>query len=157
MMEEEDLAEKYRAEVSKSIAAESNKRLSEIVNPAEEELLLSQSLIKLANNETTTELAKALMVRLKEVRSALTGHGGNLIVDNLEVVENKGIQKLSLQLNLDGACIACGAAPGTLQAIHDDLMLDDEISSVNFSSNMLLSYDELTREFLQKHGNVTFI
>jgi len=80
-----------------------------------------------------------------------------MIVDKVEVIVVGGVESVSLQLNLDGACIACGAAPGTLQGIQNDLLEDEEISSVLFSASMLDAFDELTREFLKLHGNVTFV
>ena len=66
-------------------------------------------------------------------------------------------QILKLVLNLDGACISCGAAPGTLKGIQDDLLIDEEINSVCFSAAMLEWFNELQREFVLKHGGVKFI
>ena len=40
----------------------------------------------------------------------------------------KGDATLSLVIDLDGACVACGAAPGTLKGIQDDLLADPGIS-----------------------------
>ena len=60
-------------------------------------------------------------------------------------------------MNLDGACVACGAAPGTLEGIQNDLLMDEEVSSVSFSSSMLDHFDNLTSEFLLSHGNVKFV
>ena len=51
-------------------------------------------------------------------------------------------------LTLNGACIACGAAPGTLTGIKFDLENDKEINSVFFDQELLESFDELSREFL---------
>jgi Fe-S cluster biogenesis protein NfuA len=98
------------------------------------------------------------MARLGPVRAALDGHGGGLIVENSSIEKlNNGEKSLSLILNLDGACISCGAAPGTLQGIQDDLLIDPEIISIRFSKSMLEWFDELQKEFLLKHGGVTFV
>ncbi|MDP6742167.1 MAG: NifU family protein [Candidatus Thalassarchaeaceae archaeon] len=156
-MEEDDLAERYRAETSASIAHESDVRLTEVINLEEDEHFSALSLVDLVKEGEASDLVGALMVRLGEVRVALIEHGGTLLVDHVEVVTVEGVESVSLQLNLDGACIACGAAPGTLQGIQDDLLGDKEVSAVLFSASMLNAFDELTREFLQLHGNVTFI
>ena len=98
------------------------------------------------------------MARLGPVRSALDGHGGSIVVDSAEIITtNKGEESLKLVLNLDGACISCGAAPGTLKGIQDDLLIDEEINSVCFSASMLEWFNELQREFVLKHGGVKFI
>ena len=156
-MEEDDLAERYRAEASASIAHESDVRLTEVINLEDDEHFSALSLVNLVKEGDTSDLVAALMVRLGEVRVALIGHGGTLLVDQIRVVTVEGVESVSLQLNLDGTCIACGAAPGTLQGIQDDLLEDEEVSAVRFSASMLENYDELTREFLQLHGNVTFV
>ncbi|DAC50047.1 MAG TPA: hypothetical protein HA340_04380 [Candidatus Thalassarchaeaceae archaeon] len=156
-MEEDDLAERYRAEAAASIAHESDVRLTEFINLEDDEHFSALSLVNLVKEGEVSDLVGALMVRLGEVRVALIDHGGTLLVDHVEVVTVEGVESVSLQLNLDGACIACGAAPGTLQGIQDDLLGDKEVSAVLFSSSMLDAFDELTREFLQLHGNVTFV
>ena len=53
--------------------------------------------------------------------------------------------------------MSCGAAPGTLSGIQDDLMADEEIASIKFNSSMLDWFDEIQREFLLEHGGVTFV
>jgi hypothetical protein len=53
--------------------------------------------------------------------------------------------------------VSCGAAPGTLKGIQDDLLMDDEVVEVRFSSKMLEWFDELQREFVLKHGGVSFV
>ena len=98
------------------------------------------------------------MSRLGIVRAALDGHGGTLLVSNAEVeVNNLGHKVLSLVINLDGACVSCGAAPGTLKGIQDDLLMDDEIISVKFSISMLEWFDEIQKEFVLKFGGVVFV
>jgi len=84
--------------------------------------------------------------------------GGGILVAEAEIeVNNSGRRSLSLVIDLDGACVSCGAAPGTLQGIQDDLLIDDEVSSVRFSSSMLEWFDDLQREFVLKHGGVAFV
>ena len=53
--------------------------------------------------------------------------------------------------------MSCGAAPGTLKGIQDDLLMDSEIIEVRFSSEMLEWFDELQRDFVLKHGGVVFV
>ena len=87
------------------------------------------------------------------MRAALEGHGGGVKVEQATADE----QGVDLVLNLDGACIACGAAPGTLQGIQNDLLATGEVWRIRFSESLLDTFDELGREFVLKHGNVTFI
>ena len=63
----------------------------------------------------------------------------------------------SLVIDLDGACVSCGAAPGTLKGIQDDLLMDPEIERVRFSSGMLEWFDDIQKEFVLKFGGVTFV
>ena len=70
---------------------------------------------------------------------------------------NSGGRALSLVLDLDGACVSCGAAPGTLKGIQDDLLMDSEVTAVRFSSAMLEWFDQLQRDFVLKHGGVAFV
>ena len=56
-----------------------------------------------------------------------------------------------------GACVSCGAAPGTLKGIQDDLLTDDEIIAVRFNAGMLEWFDEIQRDFLLKFGGVSFV
>ena len=60
-------------------------------------------------------------------------------------------------MDLTGACLSCGAAPGTLQGIKADLEKDEEIESVKFSAKLLDTFDDLGREFILAHGNVEFV
>ena len=68
-----------------------------------------------------------------------------------------GSRVLSLIIDLDGACVSCGAAPGTLKGIQDDLLIDNEIISVRFSISMLEWFDEIQKEFVVKFGGVVFV
>ena len=68
--------------------------------------------------EYNTDIIPALMARLGPVRAALDGHGGGLILSSWEFHGGDGARKsLSLVIDLDGACVSCGAAPG-LSLIH---------------------------------------
>ena len=154
---QKDLEEMYRIQTVESITRESERRMLESNAPLENRRLLSLSLIRLVESGDD-ELVPALMSRLGPVRSALEGHGGGLLVSDSAVETlNSGKLALSLVLDLDGACVSCGAAPGTLSGIQDDLMADEEIASIKFNSSMLDWFDEIQREFLLKHGGVTFV
>ena len=128
-------------------------------NNDEDELrrLRNLSLIALIE-ENNSDIIPALMARLGPVRAALDGHGGGLILSSWELHEENGARKsLSLVIDLDGACVSCGAAPGTLKGIQDDLLMDEEVGRVRFSSSMLEWFDEIQKEFVLKFGEVTFI
>ena len=156
-MTDDDLADAYRFEVADSVTAEADTRLEEVLDPAEEERLAGLSLVALVR-DADADLVPALISRLGVVRAALSGHGGGVVVDAAEVVSlSSGTEAVELQLNLDGACIACGAAPGPLQGIQGDLLMDEEVSAVTFSSSLLDTFDELGREFVLAHGGVTFV
>ena len=152
-----DLTESYRAQIEEIMREEALRRISETQSPEELERLNSLSLVKLYES-SNDDLIPALMSRLGIVRAALDGHGGTLLVTNAEVeVNNLGHKVLSLVINLDGACVSCGAAPGTLKGIQDDLLMDDEIISVKFSISMLEWFDEIQKEFVLKFGGVVFV
>ena len=154
---QENLEEIYRIQAAESIIRESERRMSENHDPLENSRLLSLSLIRLVESGDD-DLVPALMSRLGPVRSALEGHGGGLLVSDTAIESlNSGKLALSLVLDLDGACVSCGAAPGTLSGIQDDLMADEEIASIKFNSSMLDWFDEIQREFLLEHGGVTFV
>ena len=88
----------------------------------------------------------------------MESHGvGLLISEGQIIVGRNGQRKLSLVIGLDGACISCGAAPGTLKGIQDDLLADKELDSVRFDSSMLEWFDEIQRDFILKFGGVTFV
>ncbi|DAC67362.1 TPA: hypothetical protein HA325_01105 [Candidatus Thalassarchaeaceae archaeon] len=154
---DDDLAESYRLQVEAMMTAESEKRIAEAHDPAELDRLRSLSLLNLVESKHT-DLIPALMARLGPVRAALDGHGGELIVAQSEVEEmHSGSKALSLVIDLDGACVSCGAAPGTLKGIQDDLLMDEEVVAVCFAASMLEWFNELQREFVLKHGGVTFV
>ena len=60
-------------------------------------------------------------------------------------------------LDLTGACLSCGAAPGTLEGVKTDLEADDEIAKISFCSSLLDTFDDLGREFILAHGKVDFV
>ena len=152
----DDLEDSYRSQIKEIIASESNRLTSERTDPEEEARLLSLSLMDLYNSGE--DLVPALMSRLGPVRAALDGHGGGLVISEINLEENnQGKKSLSLVLDLDGACVSCGAAPGTLKGIQDDLLVDEQVSSVRFSKSMLEWFDELQRDFVMTHGGVTFV
>ena len=136
---------------------EAEKRVLEANDPEELDRLRSLSLIELVEGNHS-DLIPALMARLGPVRAALDGHGGGLILASSEIEKmHNGSNALSLVIDLDGACVSCGAAPGTLKGIQDDLLMDDEVVAVRFSSQMLEWFDELQREFVLLHGGVSFV
>jgi len=155
--EEDGLEKAYKSQIEELIKRESNRLISERHDPIEISRLCSLSLLDLFESGDS-ELVPALMARLGPVRAALDGHGGGILVSEAEIeVNNSGTRSLSLVIDLDGECVSCGAAPGTLKGIQDDLLIDAEVSSVKFSSSMLEWFDELQRDFVLKHGGVTFV
>lgn len=155
--EGDDLAESYRLQVAEMMTAESERRIAEAHDPAELDRLRSLSLLDLVESEDE-DIIPALMARLGPVRAALDGHGGGLLLSKWEVEKmHSGADALSLVIDLDGACVSCGAAPGTLKGIQDDLLLDEEVVSVRFAASMLQWFNELQREFVLIHGGVTFV
>ena len=98
------------------------------------------------------------MARLGPVRAALEGHGGAIVVSSAEVeITNAGHRALSPIIDLDGVCVSCGAAPGTLKGIQDYLLIDEQVYSVKFSSSMLEWFNDIQRDFVLEHGGVTFV
>ena len=157
MEDGDELAEAYRLQVEAIMQKEAEKRVLEANDLAELDRLRSLSLLELVESEHT-DLIPALMSRLGPVRAALDGHGGALVLAKLELEKiHTGSYALSLVIDLDGACVSCGAAPGTLKGIQDDLLMDDEVVAVRFSSKMLEWFDDLQREFVLKYGGVSFV
>lgn len=153
----DSLEEAYRAQIAAAMEKEAQIRVTESHDPEEIFRLETLSLVELYETEDS-DLVPALMARLGPVRAALDGHGGALVVTRAAIEElNSGVRALSLVLDLDGACVSCGAAPGTLQGIQDDLLMDSEVISVRFSSTMLEWFDELQRDFVLNHGGVVFV
>jgi Fe-S cluster biogenesis protein NfuA len=87
----------------------------------------------------------------------LDGHGGGIKVESYEILTIDDKQVIDLVLDLTGACLSCGAAPGTLDGIKVDLESDDEINIIRYSSKLLDTFDELGREFILAHGKVEFV
>ena len=149
-MGEDDLTDIYRQESAKSLESEAAKRIAEAADPIRDARLRATALKDLLESD---DLVPAIIARLGIVRAALEGHGGGVKVEKATADENG----VDLVFNLDGACIACGAAPGTLQGIQNDLLATGEVSRIRFSESLLDTFDELGREFVLKHGNVTFV
>jgi Fe-S cluster biogenesis protein NfuA len=152
-MVEDDLVAKYAAEAKAAMSAEAAKRIAESVDPEVEKVLKATSLMTLINSE---RMVPALLSRLGEVRAALDGHGGGIAVSDLQWA-NDGTDALDLTLDLTGACLSCGAAPGTLDGVKTDLETDSEIHRVRFDKALLDTFDELGREFILAHGKVEFV
>tara|TARA_Y100000768_G_scaffold362081_1_gene320618 strand:+ start:309 stop:782 length:474 start_codon:yes stop_codon:yes gene_type:complete len=152
-MTDDDLVAKYAAEAKAAMSSEAKRRIDEVTDPVEEQRLRSTSLLQIIG---TNEFIPALLSRLGDVRAALDGHGGGIAVSSLEWGEN-GVSELDLVLDLTGACLSCGAAPGTLEGVKKDLEGDDEICRIRFSSALLDTFDELGREFILAHGAVEFV
>jgi len=149
-MGEDDLTDIYRQETAESLETEATKRITEVADPVRDARLRATALRDLLESD---ELVHAIIARLGIVRAALEGHGGGVKVEQA-TADDQGVD---LILNLDGACIACGAAPGTLQGIQNDLLATGEVWRVRFSESLLDTFDDLGREFVLKHGNVTFV
>ena len=152
-MTDDDLVAKYAAEAKAAMSAEASRHIDEMTDPVVEERLRTTPLLNFIGGN---EFVPALLSRLGDVRAALDGHGGGIAVTSLDWAEDDGTQ-LDLVLDLTGACLSCGAAPGTLEGVKTDLEGDDEISRIRFSSALLDTFDELGREFILAHGAVEFV
>jgi len=151
-MEQDDLAARYRAEAEESVSIEAKKRLEKTI-PAIERIRLQAASLKILVEEDVETFIKACFIRLGSVAAALDGHGGGIAL----VSHSHTTEGLDLILDLTGACLSCGAAPGTLSGVKEDLEADEEISVVKFSVALLDTFDELGREFILAHGNVEFV
>ena len=147
---DDDLVAKYAAEAKAAMEEEAARRVAEATDPEEEERLRN---LPLRSAVGTEHYVPALLSRLGAVRAALDGHGGGIAVSQTVEVE----QGLDLVLDLTGACLSCGAAPGTLEGVKNDLEADGEIMRIRFSSALLDTFDELGREFILAHGKVEFV
>ena len=147
---DDDLVAKYAAEARAAMEAEAARRVEETTDPEEEERLRNLSLHDIVE---TNHFIPALLARLGAVRAALDGHGGGIAASSVDVMNDR----LDLVLDLTGACLSCGAAPGTLEGVKSDLEADDEVERVRFSSALLDTFDDLGREFILAHGKVEFV
>ena len=151
------LEDLYKAQIQDLMEKEANRIVAENNDPEETSRLCSLSLVELYESNDP-DLVPALMARLGPVRAALEGHGGGIVLSSAEVeVTNAGNRALSLIIDLDGACVSCGAAPGTLKGIQDDLLIDEQVLSVKFTSSMLEWFDDIQRDFVLEHGGVSFV
>ena len=144
---DDDILEQYRLEAAAAMEVEAKRRIAETADVEMDENLRNMSL------DDVEEMVPALLARLGQVRAALDGHGGGISVTS-SVKEDDGYHFV---LDLTGACLSCGAAPGTLQGVKNDLENDDEITKVSFCSSLLDTFDELGREFILAHGEVDFV
>ena len=150
----DDLVSRYKLEAQESISTEAERRVSQTIPMKERIRLRALSLYVLVERGIESpDLIPALLERLGPVRAALDGHGGGVAVVSVET----GDSGLEFVLDLTGACLSCGAAPGTLAGVRSDLENDLEINSIKFSSALLETFDELGREFVLSHGGVEFV
>ena len=153
-MTDDDLVAKYAAEAQQSIDDEANKRIAETADPILDAKLRKKSLHMLLETE---EIVPALLARLGSVRAALDGHGGGIQVESHVSLVSDDKNVIDFVLDLTGACLSCGAAPGTLDGIKADLEAAAEINTIRYSSKLLDTFDELGREFILAHGSVEFV
>ena len=155
--EGDNLVDLYGSQIEEQMRIEAQRRIESSHDKDELERLRGLSLIGLIESNDADTIP-ALMARLGTGRAALDGHGGGLVLASWEFLDESSSSKaLSLVIDLDGACVSCGAAPGTLKGIQDDLLMDPEIDRVRFSSGMLDWFDDIQREFVLKFGEVTFV
>tara|TARA_B100001113_G_scaffold123981_1_gene101164 strand:+ start:193 stop:657 length:465 start_codon:yes stop_codon:yes gene_type:complete len=147
---DDDLVRAYALEAQKAMEEEANRRIAEQTDADEEERLRNMRVKDVVGTE---HIVPVLLSRLGPVRAALDGHGGGIAVS----MWNQEELGYEFVLDLTGACLSCGAAPGTLEGVRDDLENDSEISTIRFSSSLLDTFDELGREFILAHGNVEFV
>ena len=144
---DDDILEQYRLEAAAAMEVEAKRRIAETTDVEQDEVLRNASL------DDVEEMIPALLARLGQVRAALDGHGGGISITK----SSKEQAGDHFVLDLTGACLSCGAAPGTLQGVKSDLENDDEISKISFCSSLLDTFDELGREFILAHGEVDFV
>ena len=144
---DDDLVAKYRAEAEAAMSQESERRRQEYIDPIEEDRLRNISLYDVE------DLIPALMARLGDVRLALDGHGGGIeIVSKVKTEEG-----LDLVLDLFWSLFGLWSGSGTLEGIKSDLENDRQISRIRFSEKLLETFDEISREFVEKHSQVEFV
>ena len=144
---EDDILERYRREAAEAMEVEAKKRIDESTDPEMEREYRNTSL------KNVDDLIPYLLARLGPVRAALDGHGGGIAVSSREDTDSG----MNLVLDLTGACLSCGAAPGTLEGVKNDLESDEEIQKVSFCSSLLDTFDDLGREFILSFGKVDFV
>ena len=153
-MTDDDLVAKYAVEAQQSIDDEAQKRIVETSDPIRDAKLRKKSLFDLLKSD---QIIFALLARLGSVRAALDGHGGGIKVESYTSLMVGDKLVIDFVLDLTGACLSCGAAPGTLDGIKADLESDDEVNIIRYSSKLLDTFDELGREFILAHGTVEFV
>ncbi len=144
------MVEMYAQQAQAAIRAEAERRLADVLDPEEEERLRNLPLIAAAGS---LHFVPALLSRLGPVRAALDGHGGGIEVSTWTLDEHG----LDVVLDLTGACVSCGAAPGTLQGVRADLEADPDVHRIRFDARLLEGFDDLGRDFVLTHGGVDFV
>ena len=147
---DDDLVRAYALEAQKAMEEEAKRRIEEQTDAEEEERLRNTRIDEAVGTE---HIVPVLLSRLGTVRAALDGHGGGIAVSQW----NKEDEGFNFVLDLTGACLSCGAAPGSLEGFRNYLEAVSEISGIQFSSSLLETFDELGREFILAHGNVEFV
>ena len=109
----------------------------------------------LVEEEKVEEFTRALLSRLGIVRAALIDHDGGMEVTSVILDEETGM--VDVVINLTGGCVACGAAPGTLQSMVHDLGDDSEIGRVRFDSAIRAAQRTLIQEFLDQATGLEFV
>ncbi len=149
-MDDDPLVAMYAQQAEAAMRAEAERRMADVLDPEEEERLRNLPLVTAAGG---AHFVPALLSRLGPVRAALDGHGGGIEV-SAWTLDDLG---LDLVLDLTGACVSCGAAPGTLQGVRADLEADSEVVRVRFDARLLEGFDDLGRDFVLTHGGVEFV
>ena len=156
----DDITDMYRSQIRLQMNEEASRRLQEVIDPREDARVLALSLVQLVGGSDFEvggemihpDLVPALMARLGEVRAALPSHEGSITVREARIDGST----IHLVVGLDGACVACGAAPGTLSGIQNDLLADSAIQTVQFDAGILEHFDGIVRDFMIEKSGVTF-
>ena len=92
---------------------EAEKRIKETTDAAYEAKLQAHSFRPPRNGR----IGSGASIEAGTVR-CLDGHGGGILVESHEKINRLENQSLDFVLDLTGACLSCGAAPGTLDGIN---------------------------------------
>ena len=151
----DDLAEMYRNQAREALEAEAAARLMQHLDPKEEDRWRSTPLQPLIDEGKINQFTRALLSRLGPVRAALIEHDGGMSVTSANLNEVTGM--IDVVINLTGGCVACGAAPGTLQSMVHDLSNDSEIGRVRFDSAIRDAQKALIQDYLDKATGLEFV
>ncbi|HJN55107.1 MAG TPA: NifU family protein [Candidatus Poseidoniales archaeon] len=155
MKSADELADMYRLEARETVQCEAGARLEKHLDPKEEKIWKSASLRPLVEEGRKQEVTRALLSRLGLVRAALIDHDGGIEVTSMTLDGETGM--VDVVINLTGGCVACGAAPGTLQSMVQDLNEDPEICRVRFDSAIRTAQRPLIQEFLDQATGLEFV